>query len=34
MTEVAKTLGVAKSTAQTHAERGMRKLRRKLGVER
>ena len=33
MTEVAATLGVAKSTVQTHAERGMRKLRRKLGVE-
>ena len=34
MTEVAETLGVSKSTVQTHAERGMRKLRRKLGVER
>lgn len=34
MTEVAETLGVAKSTVQTHAERGMRKLRRKLGVGR
>lgn len=34
MTEVAETLGVAKSTVQTHAERGMRKLRHKLGVER
>jgi hypothetical protein len=33
MTEVAETLGVAKSTVQTHAERGMRKLRHKLGVE-
>lgn len=33
MTEVARTLGVAKSTVQTHGERGMRKLRRKLGVE-
>ena len=33
MSEVAVTLGVAKSTVQTHAERGMRKLRRKLGVE-
>lgn len=32
MTEVAETLGVAKSTVQTHAERGMRKLRHKLGV--
>lgn len=34
MSEVAETLGVAKSTVQTHAERGMRKLRHKLGVER
>ena len=34
MTEVADLLGVAKSTVQTHAERGMRKLRDKLGVER
>jgi DNA-directed RNA polymerase specialized sigma24 family protein len=34
MTEVAETLGVSKSTVQTHAERGMRKLRRRLGVER
>jgi DNA-directed RNA polymerase specialized sigma24 family protein len=34
LTEVAETLGVAKSTVQTHAERGMRKLRRQLGVER
>ena len=34
MTEVAETLGVAKSTVQTHAERGMQKLRHKLGVER
>jgi DNA-directed RNA polymerase specialized sigma24 family protein len=34
MSEVAETLGVSKSTVQTHAERGMRKLRRKLGVER
>lgn len=33
MAEVAETLGVAKSTVQTHAERGMRKLRHKLGVE-
>ena len=32
MSEVAETLGVAKSTVQTHAERGMRKLRHKLGV--
>jgi RNA polymerase sigma factor (sigma-70 family) len=34
MSEVAETLGVTKSTVQTHAERGMRKLRHKLGVER
>jgi len=34
MSEVADTLGVAKSTVQTHAERGMRKLRHKLGVGR
>ena len=34
MTEIAETLGVAKSTVQTHAERGMRKLRHNLGVER
>ena len=34
MTEVAETVGVSKSTVQTHAERGMRKLRHKLGVER
>jgi DNA-directed RNA polymerase specialized sigma24 family protein len=34
MTEVADTLGVSKSTVQTHAERGMRNLRDKLGVER
>lgn len=34
MSEVADTLGVSKSTVQTHAERGMRKLRHKLGVER
>lgn len=34
MTEVAETLGVSKSTVQTHAERGMRKLRHKLGVDR
>jgi DNA-directed RNA polymerase specialized sigma24 family protein len=34
MTEAAETLGVSKSTVQTHAERGMRKLRRRLGVER
>lgn len=34
LTEVAETLGVSKSTVQTHAERALRKLRRKLGVER
>lgn len=34
LTEVAETLGVTKSTVQTHAERGMRKLRHKLGVKR
>jgi DNA-directed RNA polymerase specialized sigma24 family protein len=34
MVEVADTLGVSKSTVQTHAERGMRKLRHRLGVER
>ena len=34
MTEVAETLGVAKSTVQTHAERAMRKLRHQLGVGR
>ena len=34
MSEVADTLGVSKSTVQTHAERGMRKLRHKLGVGR
>jgi DNA-directed RNA polymerase specialized sigma24 family protein len=34
MSEVAETLGVAKSTVQTHAERGMRNLRHRLGVER
>jgi DNA-directed RNA polymerase specialized sigma24 family protein len=34
MTEVAETLGVSKSTVQTYDERGMRKLRHKLGAER
>lgn len=34
MTEVAEILGVSKSTVQTHADRGMRKLRHRLGVER
>jgi RNA polymerase sigma factor (sigma-70 family) len=32
LTEVADTLGVSKSTVQTHDERGMKKLRTKLGV--
>lgn len=32
MSEVAETLGIAKSTVQTYAERGMKTLRRKLGV--
>ena len=31
--EVAGFLGVSKATVQTHVERGMRKLRRRLGVE-
>jgi RNA polymerase sigma-70 factor (ECF subfamily) len=34
MSEVASLLGVSKSTVQTHAERGMSKLRRRLGVDR
>ncbi len=34
MSEVATTLGISKSTVQTHADRGMGKLRRKLGVNR
>jgi DNA-directed RNA polymerase specialized sigma subunit len=34
MSEVASLLGVTKSTVQTHAERGMSKLRRRLGVDR
>lgn len=33
LTEVADTLGVSRSTVQTHAERGMRKLRQTLGVK-
>ncbi len=33
LSEVAETMGVSKSTVQTHLERGMRKLRSKLGVE-
>ena len=33
MDEVAEVLGVSKSTVQTHAERGMKKLRRKLKAE-
>ncbi|MGB5730955.1 MAG: sigma-70 family RNA polymerase sigma factor [Acidimicrobiia bacterium] len=32
MSEVADHLGVSKATVQTHAERGLRRLRRKLGV--
>jgi DNA-directed RNA polymerase specialized sigma24 family protein len=32
MSEVAEHLGVSKATVQTHAERGLRRLRRKLGV--
>ncbi len=32
MSEVAELLEVTKSTVQTHSERGVRKLRRKLGV--
>ncbi len=32
MPEVAELLGISKSTVQTYAERGMAKLRRKLGV--
>lgn len=33
MSEVAEHLGVSKATVQTHADRGLRRLRRKLGVE-
>jgi RNA polymerase sigma-70 factor (ECF subfamily) len=33
MSEVAEHLGVSKSTVQTHAERGLKRLRRKLGVK-
>jgi RNA polymerase sigma-70 factor (ECF subfamily) len=33
MAEVADQLGVSKSTVQTHADRGLDSLRRKLGVE-
>jgi DNA-directed RNA polymerase specialized sigma24 family protein len=33
MSEVATLMGVSKSTVQTHVERGMRKLRRRLAVE-
>lgn len=33
MSEVGELLGVTKSTVQTHAERGVHKLRRKLGVK-
>lgn len=32
MSEAAELLGVTKSTVQTHAERGMRRLRKRLGV--
>jgi DNA-directed RNA polymerase specialized sigma24 family protein len=32
MAEVAEHLGVSKGTVQTHAERGLKRLRRKLGV--
>ena len=32
MSEVAALLGVSKSTVQNHAERGMARLRRRLGV--
>ena len=33
MSEVAEQLGISKSTVQTHAERGLDALRRKLGVD-
>ncbi|MDP9495005.1 MAG: LuxR C-terminal-related transcriptional regulator [Actinomycetota bacterium] len=33
MSEVATTLGISKGTVQTYANRGMGKLRRKLGAE-
>ena len=33
MSEVAALLGVEKATVQKHVERGMAKLRRRLGVE-
>ena len=32
MSEVAEHLGLSKATVQTHAERGLKRLRRKLGV--
>lgn len=32
MRSVAETLGISKSTVQTHAERGMKALRRRMGV--
>jgi RNA polymerase sigma factor (sigma-70 family) len=32
--EVAEHLGLSKATVQTHAERGLKRLRRKLGVNR
>lgn len=33
MSEVAEYLGISKGTVQTHAKRGLERLRRKLGVE-
>ena len=33
MAEVAEHLGLSKGTVQTHAERGLKRLRRKLGVQ-
>ena len=33
MAEVAELLDLSKSTVQNHVERGMKKLRRRLGVE-
>lgn len=33
MSEVAELLGIAKTTVQNHAERGMARLRKRLGVE-
>ena len=34
LSEIAETFGLSKSTVQTHADRAMRKLRRKLGANR